>query len=90
MSTSFGKLSLPGTLVRVTISVTRARTVRGDSGEADGRCEEMVEIVARRTETGKAESERREGGGQYGDGQGGDSGADNFGTRGDGPIGGCD
>ena len=52
VSTSFGKLRPPGTPVRVTKSVTRARAVRGDSEEADGRCEEMVEILASRTEDG--------------------------------------
>ena len=60
MSTSLGKLRPPGTPVRVTRSVSRARSKTVDSEEADARgeeraedvrCKEKAEVVLSRTET---------------------------------------
>ena len=45
VSTSFGKLRPPGTPVRVTRSVSRARSERVDSEEADVRGEERAKDV---------------------------------------------
>ena len=72
VSTSLGKLRPPGTPVRMTRSVTRARGVRADSEETEVRCEEMAE--------NRSEQDR---GWQDGDCK--TPGADNFGARGDGP-----
>ena len=63
--TSLGKLRPPGTPVRVTRSVSRPRSERVDSEEADVRgekraedvrCEERTEVVLSRTEAGRTET----------------------------------
>ena len=48
VSTSLGKLRPPGTSGRVTRSVTRARSERVDSEEADVRGEERAEVILSR------------------------------------------
>ena len=54
--TSLGKLRPRGTPVRVTRSLSRARSERVDSEEADVRGEERAEVVLSRTEAGRTET----------------------------------